>query len=48
MPSTAIGGIDYDNATRELSVSFVTNGRRHVYFDVPWDEAFRRAFPKGA
>ena len=50
VPSTAIGSIDYDVETRELSVSFVTNGRRYVYFDVPREEAdaFRHAFSKGA
>jgi hypothetical protein len=49
MPSTAIGKIDYDETTQQLSVSFVTNGRRYVYFDVPLGEyeAFRHAFSKG-
>lgn len=50
MPSTAIGRIEYDATTRQLSVSFLANGRRYVYFDVPLEayEAFRRAFSKGA
>ena len=49
MPSTAIGRIDYDKQTQQLFVDFVTNGRRYVYFDVPWDEvdAFKHAFNKG-
>jgi hypothetical protein len=49
MPSTAIGKIEYDEATHRLFVTFVATGRRYVYFDVPEDEAaaFRRAFSKG-
>jgi hypothetical protein len=49
MPSTAIGKIAYDEQSQQLSVSFVTNGRRYVYFDVPLEayEAFRHAFAKG-
>ena len=49
MPSTAIGKIHYDPETRCLWVSFVTNGRRYAYFDVPPDvhDAFRQAFSKG-
>jgi hypothetical protein len=50
MPSTAIGKIDYDASTCRLLVSFVTNGRRYAYLDVPPDlyAAFRLAFSKGA
>lgn len=49
MPSTAIGGIDYDETTQRLFVDFRTTGRRYVYFDVPRAEydAFRQAFAKG-
>ena len=49
MPSTAVGKIDYDDETQQLFVTFVTSGRRYVYFDVPWDayDAFRHAFSKG-
>jgi KTSC domain len=49
MPSTAIGKIDYDQATRRLYIDFVANGRRYVYLDVPPDlfEAFRLSFSKG-
>lgn len=49
MPSTAIGKIEYDGAARKLSIDFVTNGRRYVYFDVPAEvhDAFRRAVSKG-
>jgi hypothetical protein len=49
MPSTAIGRIDYDAPTRRLFVDFVTNGRRYVYFDVPYEtyDAFKHAFAKG-
>jgi hypothetical protein len=50
MPSTVIGQIDYDAATRSLWVRFVTNGRRYLYSGVEPDvhAAFRRAFNKGA
>jgi hypothetical protein len=50
LPSTAIGKIDYDDETLQLFVSFVTNGRRYVYFDVPRVEydAFRHSFSKGS
>jgi hypothetical protein len=49
MPSSAVGRIEYDEETQRLFVDFVTNGRRYVYFDVPWDEvdAFKHAFSKG-
>jgi hypothetical protein len=49
MPSTAIGKIEYDAKTHQLWVSFVTNGRRYAYFDVPFEtyDAFRHAFSKG-
>ncbi len=49
MPSTAIGRIDYDAASRELTIDFVTNGRRYVYFGVPPEaaDALRHAFSKG-
>jgi hypothetical protein len=49
MPSAAIGKIEYDQKTRCLWVSFVTNGRRYAYFDVPMEiyDAFRHAFSKG-
>jgi hypothetical protein len=50
MPSTAIGDIDYDPDNRRLWISFVTNGRRYVYFDVPLDvyDGFLHASSKGA
>ncbi|WP_352998582.1 KTSC domain-containing protein [Mesorhizobium sp. M0808] len=35
MPSTAIRSIDYQPATRILSVWFVPSGNRHDYEDVP-------------
>ena len=49
MPSSAIGRIAYDPARREMTIDFVTNGRRYLYFDVPPEayEDFRHAFAKG-
>jgi hypothetical protein len=49
MPSTAVGRIEYDEETQLLFVDFVANGRRYIYFDVPWDEVgtFKHAFSKG-
>ena len=48
MPSTVIRWFDYNPATRELEVLFVT-GRRYVYANVPSEEIkrFREAFSKG-
>ena len=49
MPSTAIRHLDYDAATRALTVTFVT-GRRYVYAQVPPEvfTAFATAPSKGA
>jgi hypothetical protein len=48
MPSTAIAHIGYDEATRELHVSFV-HGATYTYYGVPRDVyvAFRAAASKG-
>lgn len=48
MPSNVIRSFSFDNATRELTVRFMT-GRTYVYFDVPSAVAaeMRRAFAKG-
>ena len=48
MPSTVIRRFDYDPASRELVVEFVT-GRRYLYSEVPREraEAMRVAFAKG-
>lgn len=48
MPSTAIRHVDYDAATRALTVTFVT-GRRYVYESVPPEvfTAFATAPSKG-
>nr|WP_287178389.1 KTSC domain-containing protein [Mesorhizobium sp.] len=49
MPSTAIQSINYDPATRTLSVWFVPSGNRYDYDDVPPQTyaAFRKASSKG-
>ena len=49
MPSTAIEHIGYDEAARELHVTFV-GGRAYTYYQVPKQvyNAFREAFSKGA
>ncbi len=49
MPSTAIGKIGYDPERQQMTIDFVTSGRRYVYFDVPAEayDAFRHAFAKG-
>lgn len=48
MPSTAIHAFAYDEATRRLTVIFVS-GRRYIYDDVPPDvaDAFARAESRG-
>jgi hypothetical protein len=48
MPSTAIATLGYDEAKRELYVTF-TSGRHYIYFDVPRGRyiAFTRASSKG-
>ncbi len=48
MPSTAIRAFTYNEATRRLTVIFVS-GRRYVYDDVPPDvaDAFARAESRG-
>ncbi|RWP28975.1 KTSC domain-containing protein [Mesorhizobium sp.] len=49
MPSTVIQSINYDPATRTLSVWFVPNGNRYDFDDVPPQTyaAFRKASAKG-
>ncbi|TIT00333.1 MAG: KTSC domain-containing protein [Mesorhizobium sp.] len=49
MPSTAIQSINYDPATRTLSVWFVPSGHRYDYDDMPPQTyaAFRKASAKG-
>ena len=49
MPSTAIEHIGYDEAARELHVTFVGSGA-YTYYQVPKQvyNAFREAFSKGA
>ncbi|MER9068914.1 KTSC domain-containing protein [Mesorhizobium sp. M0902] len=49
MPSTAIRSIDYQPATRILSVWFVPSGNRYDYEDVPPQvhAAFRKSSSKG-
>ncbi|WP_353646698.1 KTSC domain-containing protein [Mesorhizobium sp. WSM2239] len=49
MPSTLIRDIDYDEATRTLSVRLVTSSDRYVYqgVDPRTYQAFRSAFVKG-
>ncbi len=49
MPSSAIRNFLYDQAKRQLWVTFVT-GRRYVYDEVPPEifEAFRTAPSRGA
>lgn len=49
MPSTAIQSMNYDLATRTLSVWFVPSGNRYDYHDVPPQTyaAFRKASAKG-
>ena len=48
MPSAVIRRIDYDEASRELRVTF-TSGDLYAYDEVPPEayEAFRGAFSKG-
>jgi hypothetical protein len=48
MPSTAIEHIGYDEAARELHVTFV-RGATYTYYAVPWEvfAAFRAASSKG-
>jgi hypothetical protein len=49
MPSTLIRNIDYDEATKTLSVRLVTTNDRYVYegVDPRTYQAFRSAFVKG-
>ncbi|WP_353829983.1 KTSC domain-containing protein [Mesorhizobium sp.] len=49
MPSTVIQSINYDPATRTLSVWFVPSGDRYDFDDVPPQTyaAFRKASAKG-
>ncbi|WP_306454976.1 MULTISPECIES: KTSC domain-containing protein [unclassified Mesorhizobium] len=49
MPSTVIQSINYDPATRTLSVWFVPSGNRYDFNDVPPQTyaAFRKAWSKG-
>lgn len=49
MPSTSIRKIEYDPASKVLSVWFLTSGKRYDYEGVPpaTHEQFRRAFSKG-
>ena len=48
MPSTVIRRFDYNAASEELTIEFVT-GRRYLYLAVPAQEAqaLRSAFAKG-
>ena len=48
MPSTALEHIGYDEAARELHVTFVGSGA-YTYYQVPKQvySAFRKAFSKG-
>ncbi|RWQ68748.1 MAG: KTSC domain-containing protein [Mesorhizobium sp.] len=49
MPSAAIQSMNYDPATRTLSVWFVPSGYRYDYHDVPPQTfaAFRKSSSKG-
>jgi hypothetical protein len=49
MPSTLIRNTSYDEASRVLSIWFVTSNRRYDYLNVPPEiyTAFRHAFSKG-
>ena len=49
MPSTLIRNIDYDEATKALSVRLVTTNDRYIYegVDPRTYQAFRSAFVKG-
>lgn len=49
MPSTVIADMNYDPASRILSIRFRPSGRRYDYFKVPFEayDALRHAPSKG-